>query len=79
MSFDEKVKPLLNAEQQAKFQALRDALRRRVLEKIASGAGAKLEATAEEHVEKMKQDLEALKGEVGEGLALALRRARCGQ
>ena len=47
VSFDAKVKPLLNAEQQPKFQALREALRRRMLEKIASGAGAKLEGTAE--------------------------------
>jgi hypothetical protein len=64
VTFDEKVSPLLNADQQAKFQALREALRRRVLEKIASGAGAKLEGAAEEHVEKMKQDLEALKAKL---------------
>jgi predicted transcriptional regulator len=32
-----------------------------VLEKIASGAGAKLEGAAEQHVEKMKQDLETIK------------------
>ena len=35
-----------------------------MLEKIASGAGAKLEETAEEHVEKMKQDLETLKAKL---------------
>jgi hypothetical protein len=61
VSFDEKVLPLLNAEQRPKFQALREALRRRVAEKIASGASAKLEQDAGEHVEKMKQDLETLK------------------
>jgi hypothetical protein len=63
-SFDEKVKPLLNPEQQVKFQALRDALRARVLEKIASGAGAKLEATADEHVNEMEQDLESAKAKL---------------
>jgi hypothetical protein len=61
VSFDAKVNPLLNADQQPKFQALREALRRRVFEKIASGASAKLEGAAEEHVEKMKQSLETLK------------------
>ncbi len=61
VSFDEKVRPLLNPNQQSKFEALREALRRRVLEKIASGAGAKVEGAAEEHVEKMKQDLETVK------------------
>jgi hypothetical protein len=61
VSFDEKVRPLLNAEQQPKFQAMRDALRRRVLEKIASGAETKLGGAAEQEVDKMKQDLEALK------------------
>src|SRR5208282_2871450 len=30
VSFDQKVQPLLNAEQQPKFQAMREALRRRV-------------------------------------------------
>jgi hypothetical protein len=61
VSFDGQVSPLLNADQQAKFQELRTALRRRILEKIASEAGAKLKTAAEEHVEKMKQDLQTLK------------------
>jgi len=61
VSFDEKVRPLLNPTQQSKFEELRAALRRRVLEKIASGAGAKVEADAGEHVERMKQDLETVK------------------
>ncbi len=61
VSFDEKVSPLLNAEQQVKFQALREALRRRVLEKIARGASDKMETSADEHVAKMKQELETLK------------------
>lgn len=64
VSFDEKVRPLLNADQQPKFQELREALRRRVLEKIAGGAGDKVEGAAEEHVEKMKQDLETLKAKL---------------
>jgi hypothetical protein len=59
--FDEKVNPLLNPDQQSKFQELRDALRERVLEKIASGAGAKLEGAADARVGEMKQDLETVK------------------
>ena len=61
VSFDEKVRPLLNAEQQPKFQEMREALRRRMLVKMAGGVGAKLEDAAELKVEKMKQDLETLK------------------
>ncbi len=61
MSIDEKIKPLLNAEQQPKFQEMRVALRRRMLVKMAGEVGAKLEETAELKVEKMKQDLETLK------------------
>lgn len=60
-TIDEKIKPLLNAEQQPKFQAMREALRRRMLVKMAGEVGAKLEDTAELKVEKMKQDLETLK------------------
>ena len=60
-SFDEKIKPLLNADQQSKFQEMREALRRRLLVKIAQEVGVKLEDTAEQRVEKMKQDLEALR------------------
>ena len=61
MSIDEKIQPLLNAEQQPKFQEMRVALRRRMLVKIGEEVGAKLEDTAELKVEKMKQDLEALR------------------
>ena len=43
---------------------MREALRRRVLEKIASGAEAKLEGAAEQHVEEMKQSLETLKAKL---------------
>ena len=60
-SIDEKIKPLLNAEQQPKFQEMREALRRRMLVKMAEEVGAKLEDTAEQRLEKMKQDLETLK------------------
>ena len=59
--FDEKVNPLLNPQQQQKFQELRDALRARVLEKIASGAGTKVEGAADARVAKMKQNLETVK------------------
>ena len=64
VSFDEKVKPLLNPQQQVKFQALRDALRARVLGKIAEGAGAKLEAAADAHLEAMQQDLQSAKAKL---------------
>ena len=60
-SIDEKIKPLLNAEQQPKFQQMREALRRRMLVKMAGEVGAKLENTAEQQMEKMEQDLETLK------------------
>ena len=61
VSIDEKIQPLLNAEQQPKFQEMRVALRRRILVKIAEEVGAKLEETAELRVEKMTQDLETLR------------------
>ena len=60
VSFDEKMKPLLNAEQQSKFEQMREALRRRMLVKMAGEVGAKLEDTAEQRLEKMKQDLETI-------------------
>ena len=60
-SVDEKIKPLLNAEQQSKFQEMREALRRRMLVKMAGEVGAKLEDTAEQRLEKMKQDLETIR------------------
>jgi hypothetical protein len=43
VSFDEKLKPLLNAEQQQKFQALREAFRRRLIEGMAEKAAQKVE------------------------------------
>ena len=43
-SIDEKLKPLLNPEQQEKFQALREQLRRRLLGKMASEAAENVEA-----------------------------------
>ncbi len=64
VSFDEKIKPLLNADQQSKFQEMREALRRRMLVKIAEEVGAKLEDTAEQRAEKMNQDLETLRQKV---------------
>jgi hypothetical protein len=43
VSFDEKLKPLLNADQQQKFQALREAFRRRLIEGMAEKAAQKVE------------------------------------
>ena len=46
-SFDERLKPLINPEQLQKFQALRDELRKRFIEKMASEARQKVEAGVE--------------------------------
>ena len=54
-SFDEQVKPLLNADQQPKFQAMRDALRERLVEKMASEAGSKVAGAVKEDFEELKQ------------------------
>jgi Protein of unknown function (DUF3604) len=43
-SIDERLKPLINSEQQQKFQALREDLRKRFVEKMASEAKQKVEA-----------------------------------
>ena len=45
-SFDERLKPLLNPEQQQKFQALREQLRRRILEKAGGELTEKVESQA---------------------------------
>ena len=38
VSFDEKISPLLNPEQQQKFQAMREQMRRRMIEEMADKA-----------------------------------------
>jgi hypothetical protein len=43
-SFDEKLRPLLNAEQQQKFAALREELRRRLIEQMAGKVEADVKA-----------------------------------
>jgi hypothetical protein len=48
VSFDEKIMPLLNAEQQPKFQALREQARRRIIEEMTSKAADKLEKAVEQ-------------------------------
>ena len=40
VSFDEKITPLLNAEQQPKFQAMREELRRRIIDEMATRGDA---------------------------------------
>jgi uncharacterized protein DUF3604 len=57
-SIDEKIKPLLNAEQQPKFQAMREALRKRLLEKMASEAGSKVAGAVKEDLEELRQKAE---------------------
>jgi Protein of unknown function (DUF3604) len=44
VSFDEKISPLLNSEQRPKFQAMREQLRRRMVEEMATKALQKAEA-----------------------------------
>jgi hypothetical protein len=44
VSFDDKLKPLLNADQQQKFQTMREDLRRRLVEAAADQAVEKLKA-----------------------------------
>jgi Spy/CpxP family protein refolding chaperone len=47
VSFDEKIMPLLNAEQQPKFQTLREQARREMIETMGSAAVRKLEGELE--------------------------------
>lgn len=49
VSFDEKLKPFLNAEQESKFQSLREAMRKKLLDEAAG----KLEKTAIEDLHSM--------------------------
>jgi hypothetical protein len=44
VSFDEKISPLLNPDQQQKFQAMREEMRRRMIEEMAEGALKKVES-----------------------------------
>jgi hypothetical protein len=48
VSFDEKISPLLNAEQQKKFQALREQMRRRLIEEAAGKALDKAKVAVEQ-------------------------------
>jgi hypothetical protein len=59
-SFDEKIKPLLNAEQQPKFRALRERVRRRMLDKMASEVAGKGKAAATRDLETLKKDAEGM-------------------
>jgi hypothetical protein len=43
-SFDTQITPLLNPEQQPKFQALREQMRKRLIERMASEAATKVES-----------------------------------
>jgi hypothetical protein len=57
-SFDEKVRPLLDAEQQRKFEAMRDQMRKRMLEKMGAEAAGKVEKAAKRDLEDLKRELE---------------------
>ena len=48
VSFDERISPLLNAEQQKKFQALREQMRRRIIEAAAEKALDKAKVAVEQ-------------------------------
>jgi Protein of unknown function (DUF3604) len=54
-SFDEKIKPLLNADQQSKFQTMREQFRRRLVEQMASEAASKVGGKVAESFEQLKQ------------------------
>ncbi|HQR78338.1 MAG TPA: DUF3604 domain-containing protein, partial [Burkholderiaceae bacterium] len=49
-AIDAQITPLLNAEQQPKFQAVRDEMRRHLLETMAGKAGKALESKIESHM-----------------------------
>ena len=72
VSFDEKIKPLLNADQQPKFQAMREEFRRRLIEKMASEAGSKVAGAVKEDLEELKQRAEGAL--IGRTLRQHLRR-----
>ena len=66
-SVDEKVTPLLDAQQQQKFQAIRDEHRRELIEKMASQA-----------VEKVGTDLKKVETDVEKTAADILQKAKAG-
>jgi hypothetical protein len=53
-SFDAKIRPLLNAEQQHKFEAMREQMRKKIVEKMTAEAAGKVEQDLDE----LKQELE---------------------
>jgi hypothetical protein len=57
VAFDEQLKPLLNADQHAKFQDMRERFRRRLAATMASETADKLKKTARQDVESLKQEL----------------------
>jgi hypothetical protein len=57
VSFDEKVRPLLNPEQQWKFQAMREEMRRRIIAGMASEAADKVKKAVTRDLESLKQEL----------------------
>jgi len=66
-SFAEKVKPLLNPDQQSKFETVREQVRKRVIEKIAHEIVEKAEGAAKQDLERLKQDLERAWFGAGQG------------
>jgi len=54
VSFDEKIRPLLNAEQQHKFEAMREQMRKKMIEKMTAEAAGKVEQDLDE----LKRELE---------------------
>jgi hypothetical protein len=51
VSFDEKISPLLNPEQQQKFQAMREEMRRRMIEEMGDKALQKVESEVSNFVD----------------------------
>jgi hypothetical protein len=68
-SFAEKVKPLLNPDQQSKFEALREQVRRRVIEQMAREILEKAEVAAKKGLEAIKEEVTRAWFGAGQGSA----------
>ena len=79
VSFDEKISPLLNPEQQQKFQAMREQMRRRMIEEMADKALQKVKSEVSTVVRRRAQvALERLGGESDVDPAIRKRADRPG-
>jgi len=56
VSFDKQISPLLNAEQQSKFQAMREQMRKRIIEQMTQKAFEKAKSVVESWFADVPQD-----------------------